>query len=307
MPTVKERYAPHIENISYLSLPLKNDFQITEGYIYTEYERDVHGNYFHRGIDYVCPYGTPVYASASGYAVAGYHRYPLLKSDKTLRLYKGLPISNGLGYFIQIYHPYSICKVKGGRITQYGHLSKFSKGLKTKNFKPTKINFEYEIRRKNDKRKSRKKRVVKLEKDIQKTKELVKKYPWVKKLYGYSFKKNIKKKELYTYPLKDIKRMYRGGNRYIKWVEQGDLIGYTGSSAIIWGDLKYRENSKRPNVKQFDTWDDIHLHFEEATRDTKTFIKKEQRDPYGIYLSKNHYKKIRSKTLFTEEKQKRLW
>ena len=306
MPTVKERYAPHVENISYLTLPLKNSFQITEGYIYTEYERSVHGNYFHKGIDYSCQFRTPVYASASGYAIAGYHRYPVLKSDNTLRLYKGLPIGNGLGYFIQIYHPYNISKIKGGRITQYGHLSKFAKGIRARNFRPIKINFEYEIRRKNNKRKSRKKRDIKLEKDIQKTKELIKKYPWVKKLYGYNFRKDIKRKELYTYSLKDIKRMYKKGNRFIKWVEQGDLIGYTGSSAIIWGDLKYRENSKRPNVKNFDTWDDIHLHFEEASRDSEG-IKIEQRDPYNLYLSKEHYKRIRTKTLFIENRQRKLW
>jgi len=307
MPTVKERYAPHIENISYLSLPLKNGFQITEGFIYTEYERSIHSNYFHKGIDYSCTYGTPVYASANGYAIAGYHRYPLLNDDNTPMVYQGLPISNGLGYFIQIYHPYSVCKIKGGRITQYGHLSKFAKGIKAKTFKPLKIDFTYEIKRKNSKRKLYKRSDSQLEKDIQKTKEIIKQYPWIKKIYGYSFRKYPNKREMYTYPLKNIKRMYKKGNRYIKLVKQGDLIGYTGSSAIIWGDLKYKENRRRPNVKQFNTWDEVHLHFEEATRDTKTFIKKDQRDPYGIYLSKEHYKRIRGKTLFIRERQGKFW
>ena len=307
MSTVKERYAPLIENIPYLSLPLKNNSPITEGYIYSNFETSVHGLYFHKVIDYSCKYGTPVYASADGYAIAGYHRYPLLNEDATPMLYQGLPISNGLGYFIQIYHPYSVCKVKGGRITQYGHLSKFAKGSRIKTFRPLKIDFEYEIKRKNRKRKIYRKSDIKLEKDIQNTREIIKQYPWVKKLYGYSFREDEKKREMYTYSIKEIKDMYKKGYRYIKYVKQGDLIGYTGSSALIWGDLKYKENCRRPNVKQFDTWDDIHLHFEEASRDTKTFIKKDQRDPYGIYLGSEHYKNIKNETLFIEQRQRRLW
>ena len=307
MSTIKERYAPHIENHPYLTLPLKNDFQITEGFIYTEEERSIHSRYFHKGIDYACPYGTPVYASASGYAVAGYHRYTEVNEDNTPRLYQGLPMGNGFGYFIQIYHPYSVCKIKGGRITQYGHLSKFARGFKVKTFKPLKINFEFEIRRKNDTRRSNRKNFLQLEKAILNTKDIVKTYPWVKKLYGFNFRKYPNKREMYTYPIKDIKRMYKRKNRYIKYVKQGDLIGYTGSSGIVWGDLRYKENRRRANVKRFDIWDEVHLHFEEASRDTKTFIKKEQRDPYGIYLSKEHYKNIKGNTLFKEERQRRLW
>jgi murein DD-endopeptidase MepM/ murein hydrolase activator NlpD len=103
MSTVKQRYAPPLENIPYLTLPLKSDFKISEGYIYSEEERSIHKRYFHKGIDYACPYGTPVYASADGYAVAGYHRFTEINKDKTLKLYQGLPMGNGFGYFIQIY------------------------------------------------------------------------------------------------------------------------------------------------------------------------------------------------------------
>jgi hypothetical protein len=308
MSTVKERYAPNIENIPYLTMPLRGNFSITEGFIYSQEERNIHGNYFHKGIDYATPYGTPVYASASGYAVSGYHRFTALNDDNTLKLYQGLPLGNGLGYFIQIYHPYSVCKVKGGRITQYGHLSKFGKGIKAKNYWPLKIDFESEIRRKNSNLKINKVSERVLEKKIQKTKELLKQYQWTKKIYGYSFRKRENKRELYTYSLKEIKKMYKKGNRFIKWVEQGDLIGYTGSSAIVWGDLKYRENCRRPNVKEFETWDEVHLHFQEATRDSKTLLKKDQRDPYGIYLSKEHYRKrVRNNTLFINDRQRKLW
>ena len=306
MATIKERYAPHIGNIPYLTLPLKNGFPIVEGYIYSEYERSVHGNYFHKGIDYKCPYGTPVYASASGYAVAGYHRYSVLDKNFVPQLYQGLPTGNGYGYFIQIYHPYSVCKVKGGRITQYGHLSKFAKGFKVKTFKPLKIDYRYEITRMNEKKRGKKVNKGVLEKKIQDTLDIVKRFPWMRKLYGYNYRKHPDKRELYTYTLKDIKRMYKEGNRYIKWVKQGDLIGYTGTSAIIWGDLKYKENCKRPNVKPFNTWDDIHLHFEEAARNSKG-IKIDERDPYNIYLSKEHYKNIKEDTLFIEERQRKLW
>ena len=307
MSTVKQRYAPNIENIPYLTMPLRGNFSITEGFIYSQEERDVHGNYFHKGIDYATPYGTPVYASASGYGVAGYHRFTVLEDDNTPRLYQGLPIGNGFGYFVQIYHPYSICKVKGGRITQYGHLSKFGRGIKAKNYWPLKIDFEKEIRRKNKTLKINRVSEKALEKKIQKTKNIVKQYPWVKKIYGYRFRKDDRRRELYTYPLRDIKRMYKKGNRFIKWVERGDLIGYTGTSALIWGDLKYRENMRRANVGEFETWDETHLHFEEATRDIKTGLKKDPRDPYGIYLSERHYKNIKKKTLFISNRQRRLW
>jgi hypothetical protein len=307
MPTVKERHAPHVPHIPYLTLPLKNGFSISEGYIYSKYETSVHGRYFHYGIDYACPYGTPVYASASGYAVAGYNRFTELNEDGTFKLYKGLPMGNGLGYFIQIYHPYNICKVKGGRITQYGHLSKFAKGFRIKTLRPLIIDFEEKIRRRNAKRKVYRKSEKELEKAILETKDIVKQYPWTKKKYGLNFKKHPEKKEIYMYTLRDIKKLYKKGSRYVKWVEQGDLIGYAGTSGIVWGDLQFRENCRRPNVKEFNIWDECHLHFEEATRNIKTGMKQEQRDPYGVYLSKEHYRNIKQETLFKEERQRRLW
>jgi len=307
MPTVKERHAPHVPYIPYLTLPLKNGFSISEGYIYSKNETSVHGRYFHYGIDYACPYGTPIYAAASGYAVAGYNRFTELNEDGTLKLYKGLPMGNGFGYFIQIYHPYNICKVKGGRITQYGHLSKFAKGFRIKTFRPLIVDFEEKIRRRNAKRKVYRKSEKELEKEILETKDIVKQYPWTKKIYGLNFKKYPEKKEIYMYTLRDIKRLYKKGSRYVRWVEQGDLIGYAGTSGIVWGDLQFKENCRRPNVKEFNIWDECHLHFEEGCRDIKTGIKKEQRDPYNVYLSKENYRNIKHDTLFKEERQRRLW
>jgi len=304
MPSIKERHQPNVLNKKYLKYPIKSDYRITEGYIYSMQELDIRGIYFHKGIDYACKWGTPVYASASGYLVASYHRYPTLNKDKTPMLYKRLPQGNGLGYFIQIFHPEKVCGVKGGRITQYGHLSKFAPGIYARTFKPLIIDYEKEIIKKN-KKSHNKIDNEKLAKKISATLLLVKKYPWLTKLYGYSLSGDLRSKESYLYNEEDLK--YLNGSKYVKWVEQGDLIGYTGSSAIIWGDLTYKENCTRPNIKEFDTWDEVHLHFEEAGRNMLTGMKELQRDPYGIYLSKEHYQNFDTKTLFMEDYQKKFW
>ena len=306
MATIKQRYEPNIKNIKYLKYPIKSEYRITEGFLYSKQELSIRGYYFHKGIDYACKWGTPIYASASGYLVASYHRYPTLNKDKTLMLYKGLPQGNGLGYFIQIFHPEKVCGIKGGRITQYGHLSKFAPGIYARTFKPIIVNYEKEILRRY--KKSHKKISEKdLQEKISETLVLVKQYPWITKLYGYAFNENLEKKEAYLYNEEELK--YLKGSKYVQWVEQGELIGYTGSSSIIWGDLTYKENCERPNVKEFATWDEVHLHFEEAGRNSQTRAKELQRDPYGIYLSKEHYKsnKEYKDNIFVEGFQKSLW
>ena len=118
-------------------------------------------------------------------------------------------------------------------------------------------------------------------------------------MYGYSFSENIKEKESYLYTLAECEKLYKQKKSFVTWVEQGDLIGYTGTSGLIWGELKYSEE-KLDHIEPFKTWDEVHLHFEEVGRDEKTFLKKEHRDPYGIYKSAKHYKKADSlkKTLF---------
>jgi hypothetical protein len=304
MATIKQRYAPDIKHYKYLIHPLKQNGKITEGFLYSEEERNVHAFYFHKAIDYACNWKTPVYASASGYAVAGYHRFTLLNKDKTPRLYKSKPLSLGLGYFVQIYHPYKICKVKGGRITQYGHLSKFADGIYAKTHRALKINYKKEIIRKNNERRKYKKSKEEIQKSIKEIRKLIWKYPWIKRLYGFSFSDDINKKESYLYTPKQLKELHEKGDRYVKWVKQGDLIGYTGTSALIHGRLKYLENRRRPNMRKFKTWDETHLHFEEASRDWKTGKKILPRDPYGIYLSKEHYQNFRFDTLFVDFEKK---
>ena len=106
--SLKERFSPDIPFVPYLSYPVKQPINITECFIYSNEERSVHGNYFHKGIDFAGSFGTPIYASASGYAVAGYHRFTLLNPDFSLRTFEDKPMGNGLGYFVQIYHPEEI-------------------------------------------------------------------------------------------------------------------------------------------------------------------------------------------------------
>lgn len=305
MATIKDRYEPNIQSIKYLNYPIKSDYKITEGFIYSQQEVKVRHIYFHKGIDFACMYRTPVYAAASGYLTASYHRYPVLNRDKTPMLFNGLPQGNGLGYFIQIFHPEKVCGIKGGRITQYGHLSKLAPDIYARTFKPLSIDYNYEIRRK-DKKMHKQTKEDTLRKKISETLELIRQYPWLTKLYGYSFNSDLRKRESYLYNEEELK--YLKGSKYVKWVEAGELIGYVGSSAIIWGDLTYKENCERPNVKEFDTWDEVHLHFEEANRNEDTRVKELQRDPYGVYLSREHYQDINyPKTLFKEDYQGRIF
>ncbi len=300
MATIKQRYAPDIKNHKYLIHPLKENANITEAFLYTKDERDVHGFYFHKGIDYACQWRTPVHAAASGYAVAGYHRFTILNEDKTPKLYEGKPFSTGLGYFVQIYHPYRISRVKGGRITQYGHLSKFGEGIYARIHKPLKINYRREIIRKNSERRRYRKSKSQLEEIIKETRKLAWKYPWIRKLYGFSFSDDINRKEAYTYTPEQLKELLKQGSKYVKWVNQGDIIGYAGTSGLIHGRLKYWENCQRAKVRKFNTWDEIHLHFEEAARNFKTGRKILNRDPYDIYLSKEQYRNFPYDTLFTD-------
>ncbi len=296
--SIKKKYKPKIIHKPYLKHPLLKDSQISEGYIYSEKERKIHGQYFHKAIDYSTNWGEPVYASASGYAVASYHRYTIQNWDKTIRLFKNRPLGNGLGLFVQIYHPEKICGVKNGRITQYGHLSKVSSTIKIKRTKAEKVDIVEKIVQKNNRLRKNKKKKKELEEVIDLQKKLTIEFPWINYKYGYNFSKDLKKKESYLYTLSDCEILHKQRDKHIKWVERGDLIGYTGASALIWGDLKYSEE-KVDKIEPFETWDEVHLHYEEAARDNLTLFKKEQRDPYDIYKSFKHYtKRNSSQTLF---------
>ncbi|RJR15564.1 hypothetical protein C4579_01975 [Candidatus Microgenomates bacterium] len=92
-------------------------YEITEGTIYSRAEKAVHGKAIHAAIDYHVPYGTPVAAPVSGYAIASYQSAWLRNADGTVRNYQGKHLAFGLGYFVQIYAP------EVNRYVQLGHLS----------------------------------------------------------------------------------------------------------------------------------------------------------------------------------------
>lgn len=287
MATLKERYQPDIPNTHYLIEPVKEYFDITEGFIYSHLERKRHGNHFHKGVDYETKWGTPVLAAASGYAIAGYHRFPILNKDGTLRLSHGKPISNGLGYFVQIYHPKKISGVQGGRNTQYGHLSRFGEGIKARILPQKDLDILKLVQNHFPKTELTQKQQ---EIVVEEQKALITKYPWVSNRWGYRFGETLEELETYAYTLDEVEKKHKEGWEYVKWVEQGDVIGYTGASAVVFGDIPYAEGKETPDVQPFEnTWDEIHLHFEEATRNPENRGKYLRRDPYGLYLGHTHY------------------
>ncbi len=282
--TYKERYSPKIKFVPYLSLPVENYEEISEGFLYSSEEKEIHGNYLHKGIDYKCEYGEPVYATADGYAVAGYHRFPVLNKDGTIRLFNGEPLSNGMGYFVQIYHDEEVCGVKGGRITQYGHLSGFGFSINPKIMKPQNIDIP-ELIRGFFGRKTKDEGKFNVGRIVDENMRIVGKYPWVGERWGYNFGKKISERESYLYSWDDVV----DGDRYVVKVKKGDVIGYVGTSAVFSGEISYQEGKIDDKVEKFGSWDEVHLHFEEATRNQETLVKEFQRDPYDIYKSAKWY------------------
>ena len=102
----------------FLSLPLHKgtDFRITEGWIYSKEEWEIHGCLEHYGIDFAAERGTPILAAADGWAISSYHQKPG-------GTYKGKPIGMALGKFVQIWHP------EQGVYTQYAHLEQIDEAV----------------------------------------------------------------------------------------------------------------------------------------------------------------------------------
>ncbi len=213
-----------IDPTPYLQLPLKQkSIRITEGWFYSAKETKIHGFKIHTGIDFKVKRGKPVYASAEGWAMSSYHSFKVKNKDGSLRKYKNKPLNNGMGFFVQIYHP------QNKRYTQYGHLSKINKKIPFAS--PRKIKGNY---------------------------------------HPYSYRIDPKEMEK---------------SKYYTWVNKGELIGYVGDSGLTWG---YKDYPKRPDIKKFPSWDEVHLHFQEFTRD-KNGNKTEPRDPFNIYSTYEKY------------------
>jgi hypothetical protein len=289
--TFRERYSPDIPFVPYLTFPIKDDFRLTEGYIYSIEERNLHGAFWHRALDFDTRYGVPVYASASGFAVAGYHRFVLRNSDKTIRMFDGKPMANGFGYMVQIWHPPEVCKVDGGRITQYGHLSKVANRIGVKVTEPKSINHIAKILRKQRLKRNSDERVYQLERKLKETENVIKRFPWVTRQYGYSFTNDIETKESYLYTPEELKYLYERKSPFVRWVNQGEYIGNVGISAVFAGNPNYQEGAPSPDIREpNNSWDGFHLHFEETARSPETGIKHMHRDPFDIYRSFIGYK-----------------
>jgi len=93
------------------------NFEITEGWLYSKQEVELHGTKEHKALDFAVPIGTPVLATDDGIAVATFGEYTVPNEDGTHRTWKNLPIYYGFGLVVQILH-------KNGWFSYYGHLHK---------------------------------------------------------------------------------------------------------------------------------------------------------------------------------------
>lgn len=107
-----------------MHLPFEEqDYEITEGWFYSDEEKAIHGFTTHGAIDFKLERGTPVLAAAEGLAVSSYFSYLLKKEGKPL-LYNDKPMGFGLGYFVQIYHS------QQDLFTTYAHLERVADEIK---------------------------------------------------------------------------------------------------------------------------------------------------------------------------------
>lgn len=105
----------------FLDIPIAWDaprHEVSQGWFYSPGEIVFHPDTeTHFAVDFPEPWGTPVYATAKGVAVASYHTH-----DK---VYPGRTIGFGLGLFIAIWHE------GAGVYTSYSHLSGINNELIT--------------------------------------------------------------------------------------------------------------------------------------------------------------------------------
>lgn len=128
-PIVEGKKVP---TVPYLSLPFKKtdfteskntSYDITEGWLYSQAEKSIHGFNHHVGIDFAVAYGTPLVAPTDGYAMSSYHTFWLKNNNNRIKTYQNKPLRFGLGNFIQIYIP------EVNRFIQIGHLSDIDKNI----------------------------------------------------------------------------------------------------------------------------------------------------------------------------------
>lgn len=103
------------------------DYQISEWWIYSTGEQTIHGLINHRSVDYVVPYGTPVYAPVDGFIQASYYNTTLGEIGKRT-MYQDKTINYGLWYWVQIVYPDPAHPLDPSKVTfiQIAHLSRFA-------------------------------------------------------------------------------------------------------------------------------------------------------------------------------------
>lgn len=75
-------------------------------------------------------------------------------------------------------------------------------------------------------------------------------------------------------------------------VKKGQFLGKVGYSGLAFGYEDYRAGATRPvliDPRTQKSWDEPHVHLEDYFRDQLTGLKIANRDPYGIYSTRNDY------------------
>ena len=92
------------------------DYIISDGWVYSKKTKKlIHTG--HGAVDFALPYGFPITAPCSGYAMSSYYSYPKLDRKREPILRNGRLVSIGVGYFVQIYNQ------EHDRFVQLAHLS----------------------------------------------------------------------------------------------------------------------------------------------------------------------------------------
>lgn len=113
----------NIEVEPFLTLPFeKKNYQITEGWNYSEKEKEITGFTGHGGIDFELAFGSTILAAADGWAISSYMNFPIKDEKGQVKLYQGKPLGFGYGYFVQIFHPKEVTGTEIPLYTTYGHL-----------------------------------------------------------------------------------------------------------------------------------------------------------------------------------------
>lgn len=119
----------------------------------------------------------------------------------------------------------------------------------------------------------------------------------------YSSARRLKNKKIVPANLKVFPKKMSKHFRFV-WIERGEKIGEVSDSGICWG---YDDFPTRPDPKKFPTWDEIHLHFEELSRDLEDGSRKAPRDPYDIYWLANKYPDSKRKNNIKYLGPKSIW